>query len=480
MLTAQWAMAYMEQCYGYPDVMYGYYLSDESAFANRNVSEKWPQGYRYQASKQVYSKRCYGTIKIPVSLECCAYSIDPVQNRGWEATSTILAEKSSFLDAAPTMANGGTYCAIKANVNNNRTLFGMDQAYYLNSGKCVTPDSVACFPNGTFAVYPTSNCGGNPSIFDLNTAKAFSTTQTLGVSGSIVTVREGQSEFSWTIILEVSRYFPTFKYFSDYMMVIIMGSAALACVLSAAYFIRQAIRNRQFYSLVMAFCQVCWAIFVATRIFNQFGFYNNMSNGTLFLFEMIGSLLSVELNLWFFLTMLNASRLTSFLSLGFVFILHCGLNWNNYIRYDSLGIPFGSLIFMFWFDCIPPLYCIYLLFRDRGPFTWPLIKAIVKRIEVSFLVSLFLQILVSLAFILQDRIRNYTEILGHDRVWLSFIAIDTACLAYHSLLNVILILSMKKTVVTNSETQSFSLDVVGKENKSKGAQTQIQGSSLDL
>ncbi|KAI8911169.1 hypothetical protein EDD86DRAFT_275218, partial [Gorgonomyces haynaldii] len=463
MLSAQWYSTPEDSCVGLPDVMYGFFLRDENA---RNpvssMGDIWPAGYTYQSatSNRAYGTRCWLTLKAPLSKECCAYSLNLVSSKGWAASGTMLANQANPLDQAPVAAIGGTYCAItSANYNNKTNLYGMDKAYYRNHGVCITPDSVICFSNGTLAVYPSPNCGGTPNIYDLTSPKTFNDPAMKSVSGEMVTVKDGFTQFSWTILLPSSVYYPTFRYFSDYMLTFFYASAIVAVLGTLVYYIRLYILSKKLFMLAFVFCQLCWAIFAVTRVFTQVGYYNANSNGTLFLFGMTGSLLTVLLNTSMLFLFLEVTPMVAYIVYTVIALLHYAMTWNNYIRYGSLLLFTPELVFvtqttnttwllfMFFADCIPP---IYVMWRISGV-TWSELSLakvweIVLKTDRVFLTALSLQVLNSILYVIQDRIRNFSEILGHDRIWLAFISVDTAIQAYHSVLNVLLIERMKKTL----------------------------------
>ncbi|KAI8903184.1 hypothetical protein EDD86DRAFT_278874 [Gorgonomyces haynaldii] len=487
MLTAQWYNPSEDWCAGLPDVMYGFFLRDENA---RNpvagLGDVWPAGYTYQSvtSNRPYGGRCWTTLKAPLSKECCAYSLNTVSSKNWTASATMLADQANPLKQAPVAASDGTYCAVTSATYNNRTLFGMDKAYYRNHGICITPDSVTCFPNGTLAVYPQAFCSGTPTLYNLNTPVSMNDAKMRSVSAKMETVGQGTTEFSWTIILPSSIYSPTFRYFSDYMMVFFYVTAITAVVYTMYYYTRQFIVSKRFFMLAFVFCQLCWAIFAVTRVFTQVGYYNANSNGTLFFFGMTGSLLTVLLNMSFFFKMLNLQPLLHYVILAIIALFHYSMNWNNYIRFFSTNIFTPELvsvtqttnatwnIFMFYADCIPPIYVVFRMFNVRWEELTPS-KAweIIRDVDRYFIVALILQILNSIAYVVQDRVRNFSELLGHDRIWLAFISVETAIQTYHSVLNVMLIERMKRTLESKSGRTKLAT--------TKGVKSHVQSSVND-
>jgi hypothetical protein len=68
----------------------------------------------------------------------------------------------------------------------------------------------------------------------------------------------------------------------------------------------------------------------------------------------------------------------------------------------------------------------------------------------SLLLTGLSQLLVAIAFVIQDRIRNGTELLNSDKVALSFLSVETLTHSVHAVLNIAMINNMVTLVQPNN------------------------------
>ncbi|KAI8913596.1 hypothetical protein EDD86DRAFT_108996 [Gorgonomyces haynaldii] len=418
MLYSQWLNPPTDTCVGAPEVMYGFFLADENRFTPKD-GDIWPIGYALQArSSRTYQSRCWLTLKAPLSKECCIISVFPQNTQGWVASTTILATQSDKLLSAPLDANGQTYCQLSSQ-QDGTSIFGMDRGYYLSNQQCLQPNSVRCYPNGTLLIYPTAGCQGTPETMLLtNQATNVSSAIIGNFSANMVTVGQATKTFSWTALVPTSYYVPTFKYLSTYYVAFFLATAILCNLTSLVYYTRQFIQTKKAIHFVHGICMLLWLVFCVARIFAVTGMNTNAVDGIIYISEMLASLISVLLTISVAMLILNASNTVQKTVLTILIVFHIFLNWNNYLRpFPISGSLFTSslvnfvnatntvwIIFMFFFNCLPPLYFAFRLSGSESSVKF--FKSVLTR-DKYFLAGLVFQILNSILYVIQSYYRKY-------------------------------------------------------------------------
>jgi hypothetical protein len=254
------------------------------------------------------------------------------------------------------------------------------------------------------------------------------------------------------------------------MLLFLYISGIVIIILSTTYHLRSLLKRITVYLVLVVLSQVFWVVFLILRLATSWGNYSPSIDGWVFFFQMVGSLSAVLNTLHFLLFIIQVRWVYAILSYLFVFALHLGLTWNNYTRLEFIphNINFTRdlvsivnrlnliwIIFMFVFNCLPPLAVVgKLLFsypssmRSKWHALWTTDRWFVM-ITGCQLFNLFL-------YITQDQLRSNSELLRHDRVWLSFISVDAFTQSLHCMLNALLVERMKAIVKSNQLLQNMT------------------------
>jgi hypothetical protein len=467
MITASWLTS--DSCSDIPpDSIFGWMLERENTTSKpRNYA--WPVGYIRQASFNAYSNRCWSTLKVALSKECCVASLNITRSRGYKAYTTILAEPTNPLLAAPKSAMQTTYCHLRAKSYNPSSGFGFDHAFYQANGLCIPEHQVQCHSNGTLARFPLDGCSGAPTLISLREISASFTLPVLGdVEGSLVTVTEAQSEFSWTILDRVSEYSIRFQHASDYAFVALF-ILSLSLVLYSLYVHSlRAIKTRKLPTLFGVCVQILWLIYVILRFYTQFGNFTYAIDGSIYFFLLVASLGSTMLSLSFLLSVLPRYNRFYWVFMTMLVVVHFGLTFSQYTRFRLISIPIFTatnvqifivtlqiwFLFMYFWDCIPPLISLYLLTEHTGGSIPERIRYLWNR-NSNICISVLAEVLVAIWYVIQQNIRESSEILGHDRIWITFFLVEVLTHSLHSVLNIFVITSMVTLLETgNSKKKS--------------------------
>jgi hypothetical protein len=344
---------------------------------------------------------------------------------------------------------------IEARVRNTTTLFGMDKAYYRNNGVCIVPDSVRCFSDGTFAMYSSPRCGGTAQNLTLTSSvTVFPDSSTLrNVQGSMITVTTGSTQYSWTVLIPTQTYVPSFRYWNDWMLIILYVSGILMALGSSAYHFRNFWAKKTLYLGMIFMSQVFWLSFLVVRLASSWGNFSNAFDGSIYFFQMLGSLTAILNALHFVLNMWKVDNLWYYIVYGVTLVIHFAMNWNNYTRFNLIDmtavftrdlvsvvtkVNLAWMFFMFIFDCLPPIYVIVKLLHSFDA-SWQEKAMAVWRTDKWFMIVLIGQFLTLFFYVLQDQLRSNSELLGHDRIWLSMISVDAFVCAVHGVLNAVLV-----------------------------------------
>jgi hypothetical protein len=452
--------------------MYGWNLTLNSARRPLFSRERWPVGYSFQALTRPFSFECSGALKVRPSAGCCAISINRTLSLDFLSAATVATTMEDPLEMAPQSARGALFCVLEARTRNVSTLYGMDSAYYHATGTCIEPDSVRCYPNGTVAIYPVRECIGVPFLQQLTTTPwNFSTRASRDVRGYMMTLEKGQGRYSWKMFIQTSDYFISMRYWYEWVLMGLYATALSLLIYSCYYYMKRIWKHRTLYLTFVFLDQFFWLGFVITKITGHFGIFNSVISGTNSLFQMGGSLFAVLNTITFVLDMYKTRNSYRQIVYGLLFLIHFSMNWNHYTRFFPMPGVFTRtvvqvtlltnitwLVIMMVFDCIPPLLVIHkLLSTYKASFKTKL--ETVWKGEPWFLIIFGGQVITLIAFVSQELIRNYSEILGHDRVWLVFQAVDAFCQTIFAVLNTLLVDRMVAIL------KAKSLAIKGKPNR---------------
>jgi hypothetical protein len=444
-----------------PDVMYGWNLLLENS-TRAPASYAWPETYSRQASFRTYSVRCYGTLKAELSKECCVTSLNVTRSGNYTSYTTILADPENPLVSAPKSSLGATYCHLRAVRYTPSSAFGFDHAYYHANGQCISPHRVICNKDKTLSVFPTVGCQGTPTVISLNsTATVFNLTRLGLVTGDFVEVTQATSEFSWTILDRSPEYVPKFQYASDYAQVLLF----ITCVILLSYSIYQhslkAWKAKRLYPIGEVAAQFFWLVFVVLRFVGQVGFWNYFLDGSTYLFHMAASLGSIAMSLNFFFIMHSSYRRFYWPAMLLLLLVHGGLTFTQYTRFRIVPTPASMFspannaiwainlqiwfLLMYFGNCIPPLKVLHMIVsRYEGTIQEKLSQ--LWNINRKIFIVVISQVLIAIWFVLQQNIREASEILGHDRVWLCFLQVESLTHVLHSICTLFLVTNMVDVV----------------------------------
>ncbi|KAI8898249.1 hypothetical protein BC833DRAFT_620506 [Globomyces pollinis-pini] len=444
-ITAQWIS---NECSQAPDVMYGWTLTDPNA-SKPPKNDVWPAGYQTQASRIPFSKRCVLSLKVPLSKECCSVAIDLNRAKGFTSSATVKVPVGSpVLEYAPKTANGATYCSVISDNSNLTSVFGFEQAYYNGNGKCIGPENVICQSNGILQLYPLKDCKGEPVSIPLSANSNVPIT-TLAAIGSTIQIQEAKTTFSWFMNADLTNlYMPTGKYAFESIFFIFYLLGLLLILYSLYQRVKKFFGNKSFYTTGMVLTQLMWLAHLLIKFLTNLTGYSRLADFFSFLFFELASLSTVLISLKFMCNMYRYSVAVQVCMYGFTIILHGVTNWNHYLRFTY--IPYSSdvnaylrianpfwIYLMFVVDLLPPLCVIYRLGRNLP--SLPVMLQTVWRADVYFCGLLFLAILNFGIYLFQIWIRNSSELLGDDRVWVCVLSVESFTFALHSFIVVNLV-----------------------------------------
>jgi hypothetical protein len=296
-------------------------------------------------------------------------------------------------------------------------------------------------------------------------------------------VDKGNTEISWTSLMPTSDYSITMRYWYEWVSMSLYGASFYFLFRSGYSYSKTFIKSRSSYLLFILFNHIFWVGFVACKLCGHFGIYDNELGGFTSLFQMMGSLCAVMNTLQFILSAQKVTRAYSLIAYGFTFVLHITMNWNNYTRFFPVGhiftrdlvsvitkVNLAWLVMMFVFDCVPPIFVIYRLMHGYDC-SWKLKFKAVWNHDPWFILIFEAQFLCLVLFITQEQLRNNSEVLGHERVWLAFHGVDTFCQALFAVLNTKLVEIMVKAL--KSKSLAINLTKVTKTLKTKSIPQEI-------
>ncbi|KAJ2992313.1 hypothetical protein HDV02_003155 [Globomyces sp. JEL0801] len=483
-LTAQWIVG---ECTGVPNAMYGFDLKNTSA--TKESKETWPIGYKFQAKQYPISRGCIGTVKVPLSQSCCASSIDLGQSYGIESASTIEIMNNEPSTAIPKTANGGRYCYLES--TGNSTLFGFKSAWYQANSKCIQPDSVSCNNDGQLSVYPRQDCTGEPELLALSTTDSSIKSQRLGtVRGKMVVIDNAKATYSWTVTQPRDVLLPNLHYTSDIIMVILYGLSWISLSVVCLYLVKKFQKKRTQYMLGIFLSQYLWLTYITVRMFCSFSTFSKVWDATTYALLLLASLTSVLNVTWTFFLFLDVRKVYRFLIMTLILLIHVALAGGQYLRYTTVSkeidtwrkttLPYWML-FMFIVNCSLPIFVAYTLLKVSH-------KSFSKRISVLykadpvFCWAVIFQVLNMIAYYVFVQIRDGSDLLGSDRAWLAGFGVLAALLAFHGVLNYILINQMDSFVNNRSLLSSSAMMSVSKSQTKSANKTvdHISDSSSDV
>ncbi|KAJ2999783.1 hypothetical protein HDV02_001806 [Globomyces sp. JEL0801] len=387
-MTSQWYQERM--CDGIPNVVYDYEIANISIKVPPS-NETWPTMYKFQASKTPLSRGCFGTVKVPLSKSCCVSSLYPKSSKGYYSGSTIQNDFENIIDGLPTTANNQNYCVLKS--LSKESLFGYKSVFYLSNDKCISPEGISCNSDGLLSLYKDQNCSGERTTIQLSANTTFTDNILGNFTGQIEKVQNAQTVYSWTIYIPLRELVPDFTYGIDILQVVLFSASFLFLSAVCFHYARLFYRKKTLYIFGLLLSQVLWLAFLVTRVVASFSYYTNTWEDALY---------SIQNFVW--------------------------------------------IVLMFIWDSLPPTVVAYSLYSSNSKTYWDRTKRIL-RADPIFILCLLGQMIVIVSYSILEYIRNNTEWLGSDRIWLAFQnAVGTFFLSLHAMLTSLLIERMNSLV----------------------------------
>jgi hypothetical protein len=237
-------------------------------------------------------------------------------------------------------------------------------------------------------------------------------------------------------------------------MLTFLYSAGIGLGISASsYHLLNLWKRRTLYYGMIFMSQVFWMTYLIVRCAGTWTTWTSGFDGSVYFFFALGSLTSILNTLHFLLDIWKAPTRWYWTMYVTVFVLHGLMNWNHYTRFNLINlshiftrdfvaivtrINLAWLCMMYILDCFPPLYIVAIMltgfhatFKEKYKAVW--------NGDKWFVILYVLQLCDLVLFITQDQLRSNSELLGNDRVWLSFISVEAFCLAVHGFLNTLII-----------------------------------------
>ncbi|KAI8903486.1 hypothetical protein EDD86DRAFT_250204 [Gorgonomyces haynaldii] len=396
--------------------MYAFNLTDASS-SRPDGDQVWPVSYQEQAKYLPYSKKCQNVLQVPLSQECC---ISNLLSTSWQSSLTAPVPNGDTLLAVPRRADGNLFCALKPN---NGSLFGFRSIFYLSNNECNPRDLISCNQDGTLSVYPNS-CLDQPRVYALPQTINDEKLGNVNVEYFSIT---GRVEFSWTAYVPTDRYTPTFRYSSEWLMLIVFVVALVLNLLSTFKHIKQTNRLKYWFSICSL---LLWLVYMILCLLKQFRLSSSL------LVNVIGScasLTSVIKSTQQSMILMHLTLFLQLLVLSSVVLTHIGL------RYILVPIEANGIVwtlFYLIYDTLGPIYYCWRLVRilktpKSGPFS-----TFLKNYgsDKHFYHALLLQM--SLLFVY---LSVWNEGLEHDRVSVNDQTILESIESIHASVNLFLL-----------------------------------------
>ncbi|KAJ2998263.1 hypothetical protein HDV02_004683 [Globomyces sp. JEL0801] len=479
-LTSQW---YNKECETPPDVMYGFQMVESGVNTSRKkTNETWPIGYWNQANRAHYNSRCTNlNLKVPLTKECCSVAIDMVKAKGYLSSMTVnaFAPNDKLLSNAPASINGASYCALVADKSVSGSLYGFDRAYYRATGVCIGPENVQCFSNGTIAMYPSDKCTGDPVSVDLASTSAIIGGTALAATGSLIKITEGTKEISWKMSVDLTtKYYPTGQSVWEVMFFVFYAIAHTIIAYTIYHKMRHFLKRKTAYNGAMILGQLLWLAHVFIRcIANRIG-YTSTVDGLVYLFSNSASLLTVTISTKFILDMQKVSVRTHVIAYTIWTIIHFGLNWNHYLRFQVILFTPDMvrvvkvcnplwIYLVYIFDITPPLYVTYTMLKSSGQAKFQDAIALIYKADKYFLFLFGAAFADLVLYFTVDQLKNNSELLGDDRNWICILSLEALSVSLQGCIVVSLIDRMT-TLVRSGKISVASQFSAGKSMATSG------------
>ncbi|KAJ3268247.1 hypothetical protein HDV01_003244 [Terramyces sp. JEL0728] len=405
-----------------------------------------------QAKERAVGGKCRGTVKVPLSGDCCATFLHPATNVG--SASTLIVTPDNVTAQMLISVNQNNFCTLQS----NKQIYGFSQVYYLANDVC-SNEGITCSPDGSLKVYSQPNCTGKVEQFGLTGAnQTFNSTVLKNFTATFVNIQDGQGIISWTVFVPLSQLFPDFSYAID-VFNMVLYAISFACIISTIVYLGNEFnRKRTLYLMGLLASQIIWLAWLSVRLAATFSVFTSILSGTLNTLEGIASLTAVLTSTSFLLYFLHCNRSTSIIVYFVVIICHGVLAGGFYCRWGTslpnAIVSWGNLfpywlIAMFIMDCIPPIYVSFAINKIRSKSVSEQIFLVITS-DVMFFMTLVFQLLIIALYITFDQLRDHSESLGSDRTWVAFIGVLSCCLAIHGVLNIVLIERLRQIIAQTS------------------------------
>ncbi|KAJ3310487.1 hypothetical protein HDV04_004986 [Boothiomyces sp. JEL0838] len=379
---------------------------------------------------------------------------------------TVYAPNDSPLSAVPALSSDVQYCSLTATTSTS--LKGYADIYYLADSNCTPAENIICNANGTLNIYPSPGCTGTPSVYDLTSGPVPITTSNLqAVTANFLGIPSGtgKAKVSYSVMIATNPFIPDFTFWSDYMTMF-MPLVSVLCLAYSIYFHGVKLwKQRKSYLLINFLTQIIFLFFVIVAFLANMGYYSKLVDGLHYTSLMVGTILSMILSFKIIYSVNQAHWAIEYGTYFLVVAVNICLSWNQYTRFMVVvpGVNFNQqlvaaitatnlawYLLYYFIDCIPPLVIIYKLVVTSPEYQKVTdIFKIVWAIDPWFVLNFICQIVMVGFFILEDRIKNSTEWLRDDRVWLGFLSADSLAFAVHAALTAALFERMTDIIKKN-------------------------------
>jgi hypothetical protein len=427
---AQWTTS--EDCYGPPDTLYRFHVSDP-IHVHANLSERVPPIYTVASPVPPFSY-C-GNSYVDLQGACCIASIRPALTEGY--TSAVFLLESSIATF------GNEYC----------TLEPWEGYLSVSVRKGTCHHRMQCLENRTLVVYD-KGCSGMGQGVVLST-----TPQTIQGSLGFIQTLEGTTPISWTAWVNPIYLVPTYTRLTDYLgLFAILASliCALVPVLEASRVYRTK-RTRFTLSWTLSQCFLfLWVIvriaYIHTVFENSLGLlYMSSTEKLLYNLATLSIALHASQFLLEHLDWPPWKRIGCYIVVGCIHFLFTGYFY-FYWFYDPDGVirPIEQALeewskvqqawipLLFVFDLCPILYTVTVLSRKSG--TW---DPILQRLVLAHLINL-------MGYSFVQYVQRGTLLLRNDRNYFTSVLYQVMMIAIHASLNVWMLKRLREILRSRS------------------------------
>ncbi|KAJ3313694.1 hypothetical protein HDV04_001704 [Boothiomyces sp. JEL0838] len=450
-LSSEWLQ---DDCNDSPAIMYTFDLDVTVSNATRK-NDTWPTMLQLELYNNYWPQRCMSALKVPVSKGCCVTASIPKNTFPYKSGSTeaVRDPNNPTFDAAIS-ARGERYCYLKST---NSSVFGYKEVWYRADDQC--HERIICNTNGTLSFYKDRNCSLEMERYQLTiTTATLNTSIIKPVQATFVEVYNVTKEYSWIASIPTSSVFPDYNYTSDVLILICYSFASISLFIVIIYMGYCVCLKRTRYIVGQFVSQLLWASWLATRMYSTFYIWTPYIDQAMYTLQNLASLVAVINITWSFLNFLRAKLVHKVIVYSTIIAIHLGLAGPNYYRWDRTPshnplwlnewkktyLPYWILMMFIW-NCSIPVYVMFnLLGLNAKKFAKQLLFLIDN--HPAFCIALVFQLFNMALYITIDQLRNNSEVLGSDRVWVASFSYIAFTFALHAALNCVLSIQIDRFI----------------------------------